>query len=247
MKKYLYHFETIDDFYTVFDQVELSDPFVSYTDINNGYVTYKPAVNIFSNYSYTDLGLPSGTVWATMNLGASKPEDFGDYYAWGEVETKSDFTWSNYKYGYDEDHQTKYNRTDGKTILDDEDDAAIVIWGSGWHIPDEEQFQELLSNTTVEKVYSGIKGIRFTGSNGNSIFLPASYVYNGYYSCCYWSKNLNVGDYYDGAMIFNSESINASSSNINCNITSRSRYAGLSIRPVLNINKLVYNRPLYMR
>ncbi len=244
MKKYLHHFETIDDFDAVFDQVELSDPFVSYT--NNGYVTYKPTVAIFSNYSYIDLGLPSGTVWATMNLGATKPEDFGDYYAWGEFETKSDFTWSNYKYGYDEDHQTKYNKVDGKIILEDEDDAAIVIWGGGWQMPTEIQFLELLSNTTIEKVYSGVKGIRFTGATGNSIFLPASFVYNGYYSCCYWSKDLSAGSS-DGAIVFNSEPISASSSNINCYTTSRSRYAGYSIRPVLNTNKCVYNRPSRMR
>ena len=85
---------------------------------------------------YVDLGLPSGTMWATCNIGANYPEDYGDYYAWGETETKSNYDWSTYKWCKgSEDTLTKYctdndyGTVDNKTVLDPEDDAAHVKWG----------------------------------------------------------------------------------------------------------------------
>ena len=105
-----------------------------------------------AGYNYVDLGLTSGTRWATMNVGASKTQDYGNYYAWGETTTKETYHWSTYKYGtYDYDDYynysklTKYNLSDSKTTLDLSDDAAKANWGGKWRIPTKDQFDELMS------------------------------------------------------------------------------------------------------
>mgnify|MGYP006873020259 CR=1 FL=1 len=134
---------------------------------------------------YVDLGLPSGTLWATMNVGASKPEEYGDYFAWGETVPKDTYNWSTYQwYNGSEGTLTKYNTSssygtvDNKTELDLEDDAAYVNWGKQWRMPSLEQFKELTngSNTTTEwTTQNGVYGRLITSiSNGNSIFLPAA-------------------------------------------------------------------------
>lgn len=140
-----------------------------------------------NGHEWVDLGLPSGTLWATCNIGADKPEKYGDYFAWGETEPKSEYTWGNYKWGKASNNITKYcNKsnygkdefTDTKTILDLEDDAARVNWGGNWCIPTEEDFQELIDNTVRgwKENYNetNVNGRLFTASNGNSIFLPAA-------------------------------------------------------------------------
>ena len=120
-----------------------------------------------------DLGLPSGTIWATCNLGASSPEEYGDYYAWGETEPKDKYYWDTYKF-IEWDELTKYNEEDGKTILDPEDDAAHVVLGGEWHIPTCEQMKELIRNTTNEvSELNGVKGRLFTSNiNNNTLFFP---------------------------------------------------------------------------
>ena len=122
-----------------------------------------------------DLGLPSGTIWATCNLGASSPEEYGNYYAWGETKQKDDYDFDNYKFGT-EDNYTKYNKKDGKTILDLEDDAANAVLGGKWHMPTKEQIQELIDNTTNKVIeLNGVKGNLFTSKkNGNTLFFPFS-------------------------------------------------------------------------
>ena len=104
-------------------------------------------------HNYVDLGLTSGTKWATMNIGAETPQDYGNYYAWGEIYTKENYKWSTYKYGSEERGLTKYcteltygkdDFTDNKTTLDNTDDAVIDNWGNaGWRIPTKGQFNEL--------------------------------------------------------------------------------------------------------
>ena len=105
-----------------------------------------------NGHDYVDLGLTSGTRWATCNVGASKPQDYGNYYAWGETATKSYYDWSTYKYGSEYDELTKYcsdssygkdGFTDTKTTLDLSDDAAYVNWGGKWRMPTEAQCEEL--------------------------------------------------------------------------------------------------------
>ena len=128
---------------------------------------------------YVDLGLPSGNLWAKCNLGASAPEAYGDYYAWGEVEPKQVYTNSNhkwYKEGAPSLGFTKYNNEDGKLSLEDEDDAVIQKLGNGWRTPTLADFRELTNQkyTTIEKTtLNGVAGYKITSKkNKKSIFIP---------------------------------------------------------------------------
>ena len=128
---------------------------------------------------YVDLGLPSGNLWAECNLGASSPEAYGDYYAWGEVEPKQVYTNSNhkwYKEGAPSLGFTKYNNEDGKLSLEDEDDAVIQKLGNGWRTPTLADFRELTNQkyTTIEKTtLNGVAGYQIKSKkNGKSIFIP---------------------------------------------------------------------------
>ena len=140
--------------------------------------------NLNAGHEYVDLGLPSGLKWATCNVGATTPEEYGDYFAWGEVEPKTTYNWSTYKYGTDEDQLTKYCNnsdygkygfTDNKTILDPGDDAATMNWGGSWRMPTKAEQDELRTKCTWDwTTQSGVSGYKVTGLNGNSIFLPAA-------------------------------------------------------------------------
>ena len=128
---------------------------------------------------YVDLGLPSGNLWAECNLGASSPETYGDYYAWGEVEPKQVYTNSNhkwYKEGAPSLGFTKYNNEDGKLSLEDEDDAVIQKLGNGWRTPTLADFRELTNQkyTTIKKTtLNGVAGYQITSKkNKKSIFIP---------------------------------------------------------------------------
>ena len=162
-----------------------------------------------------DLGLPSGTKWADRNVGATTKSDAGDYFAWGETSTKSDYDWSTYKYGNAYNKLTKYctnssygkdGFTDNKTELVLDDDVAHKEWGGSWRMPSKEQFEELEANTTSEfTTVNNVKGYLFTASNGNSIFLPAAggrygtSLYLAGSNAEFWSRTLNAdgpGDAY---------------------------------------------------
>lgn len=128
---------------------------------------------------YVDLGLPSGNLWAECNLGASSPEAYGDYYAWGEVKPKQEYTRLNhkwYKEGAPSLGYTKYNNEDGKMTLEDEDDAVIQNLGNGWRTPTLADFRELTNQklTTIKKTtLNGVAGYQITSKkNGKSIFIP---------------------------------------------------------------------------
>ena len=127
---------------------------------------------------YVDLGL--SVKWATFNVGASKPEDYGDYFAWGETMPKDIYSWTNYKWcDGTQNNMTKYNATDGKTTLEPADDAATVNWGDDWRMPTKAEMQELFDNCTwTEETHHAINGYLVTGPNGNSIFLPKAGFYN---------------------------------------------------------------------
>lgn len=161
----------------------------------------------YHGHQFVDLGLPSGTLWATCNVGATFPEGYGNYYAWGETHPKSIYDWDTYVYGYYDDngdlHITKYNtdssygQVDNLTILQPTDDAATANWGVGWRTPTLEEWYELIAYTTSVYIPQR-KGRLFTASNGNSLFLPAagrlndsslpSVGYCGYY----WSSSLGT-------------------------------------------------------
>ncbi len=190
-----------------------------------------------------DLGLPSGLKWASMNVGASSPEDYGDYFAWGETTPKSVYNWSTYKWcndsnktltKYCNDSSYGYNGfTDNKTVLDAEDDAATANWGGDWRMPTMADFEELLTNTTSEwTTQNGVYGRKFTSkTNSNSIFLPAAGArwnvqldYAGSLGY-YWSSTLRE-DYtsYARSLRFYSEYVYTSDYGL--------RNDGRSVRPV---------------
>ena len=138
------------------------------------------------DHAYVDLGLPSGTLWATCNIGATKPEEYGYYFAWGETQPKTTYNWSTYRYCNGDSRQlTKYCNapyfgyngfTDNLTILLPEDDAVTANWGDGWRMPTMEQWDELQENTENKwTTKNGVNGRLFTSKkNGKSLFLPAA-------------------------------------------------------------------------
>lgn len=164
-----------------------------------------------NGHDYVDLGLPSGTLWATCNVGASSPEESGDFFAWGETKPKSSYDWTNLKYCTDRkgDRFSKYVTSDGygtidiKTELRLSDDAAYRNWGKGWHMPSVEQQIELRSpKYCIWKwtVQEGRSGYLITSKlNGASIFLPAAgdYFAQRHHFVdtigSYWSRSLNTG------------------------------------------------------
>ena len=189
-----------------------------------------------NGHAWVDLGLSA--CWATTNVGASKPGDYGDYYAWGETSTKGTYDWSTYKYCNGRyDSMTKYctnssyGTVDNKTVLESSDDVAHVKWGGGWRMPSIEELEELKEKCKWEWTQQdGHDGYRVTGPNGNSVFLPAA----GYRDLSslgiagsggyYWSRTLSES-YPDCAryLNFGSGSINADDG---------FRYYGFSVRPV---------------
>ena len=139
----------------------------------------KAAAGIEDSVEFVDLGLPSGNLWAKCNLGASSPEQYGDYYAWGETKPKQEYTYPNhkwYKEGASSLGFTKYNNEDGKLTLEDEDDAVIQNLGKGWRTPTLADFRELTNQklTTIKKTtLNGVAGYQITSKkNGKSIFIP---------------------------------------------------------------------------
>lgn len=196
-----------------------------------------------SNHPSVDLGLPSGKLWATYNVGASKPEECGFYFSWGEIKPKGEFTWATYKLGvadkYDNLKQlTKYSigtlydgSKDKRNTLLLADDAAATNFGKGWRIPTEAECRELVENCTWtwEKV-NGVEGSKVTGKNGKSIFLPATGLYTdntlrseGKHGI-YWSSTLDV-NYEVNAVVINVSQDNYA-------VKTCFRYGGLPIRAV---------------
>ena len=187
-------------------------------------------------HNYVDLGL--SVKWATCNVGASTPEEYGDYFAWGETATKETYSWSNYFDTNDNcETFTKYNNDGGKTVLDPEDDAAHVHWGGSWRMPTKTECQELKECCTwVWTTQKGINGYKVTskkaGYTDRSIFLPAAgyrfggLIYAG--SCGYnWSSSLKFGSSLACCLRFGSDNHDLNG------YYSYGRWFGLSVRPVL--------------
>lgn len=195
-----------------------------------------------SQYEYVDLGLSVN--WAAFNIGATIPEESGDYYAWGETETKDEYEWANYKWCKGSfDTQTKYcfngeygfnDYVDNKTLLEIEDDVAATLWGGEWRMPTMGEFRELLINCTwTWTTLNGVKGYKIRakkeGYTDSFIFLPAS----GYFGSinetgsfgCYWSSTLDTSAP-DGAFHLDFSSKNKQPSALD------PRYMGMSIRAV---------------
>ena len=168
-----------------------------------------------------DLGLPSGTKWASHNVGAAKPEDIGEKYAWGETKTKSSYSWGNYTHS-DGSKETCHDI--GSDISGTEYDVAFMKWGEEWQMPNLDQCKELINNCTIEHtIISGADGYRFTGPNGNSIFLPVAENMPSGMGHAYWSS---TADDYKSA---NTLRLSGSGAGI----TGWPRYDGFSVRPVM--------------
>ena len=196
-----------------------------------------------------DMGL--SVKWASFNIGAARPDIKGDFFAWGETETKSNFGSSNYRFSKGSGKYSKYclkddashwagdTEPDGITKLNPEDDAANVIFGGGWRMPTEEEWQELKDNcTTAMTYYSGSYGqygIWYTSKkNGNNIFLPAigykegydirGNGADGYYNCIYWASTLNVSK---PPLAYSRYTSNGGITTFSTN-----RHIGMAVRPV---------------
>ncbi len=152
--------------------------------------------NMINGYEYVDLGLPSGTLWASYDIGASKVGEFGDFFMWGEVEPKDpDGDWNDddHKYIID-DEFVKYNDRDKKRTLDPEDDAATSLWGNEWKIPSYTDWRELMKYCELK-----LKGesIVFVGPNGNELHF-SRYLLEEYdgceFSCSWWASELDSSD-----------------------------------------------------
>lgn len=209
-----------------------------------------------NGHAFVDLGLRQGgnkVLFATANIGAESETEMGDYFQWGDIAKRytsieySDnsgtitggfsFNWASCPWTTDGESFTKYNATDGKTSLDEEDDAAHVLWGGGWHMPTKELFELLLNCSHEFTIYEGVKGLLFHGQDGYLdafLFLPAagiaqdssiSYLNYQKYTA-YWSSAL--GNTYDKACALYFEY--NTSQGWNC-----ARFYGMPIRPVLVI------------
>lgn len=173
----------------------------------------RPEPGPVSTEKMVDLGLPSGVKWAGWNVGATKPEEFGDYFSWGETKPKDSYWQDNYKYGvinkygtpdviYKYNVNEEYGVVDGRTRLTSMDDAAYVNWGSEWRMPTDEEKTELLANTThTEGTYNEVPGWIFTSKINNvSIFFPATGImdqtrsYYTYEETIFWTATLRAND-----------------------------------------------------
>ena len=168
------------------------------------------------DYEYVDLGLSSGTLWATCNIGATKPEEYGDYFAWGESETKLEYSVQNYSY------KNKSN------TISLENDVAYKKWGKNWRLPSKKEIEELYSECIWEETnYKNVVGYKvISKKNGNYLFIPAGgfrfgnqYVGRG--SLCYFWSNLLLNE-------------NLAYGSGSAGVSGYYKYDGISVRPVLN-------------
>ncbi len=192
-----------------------------------------------NGHEYVDLGLPSGTLWATCNIGATNPEDYGDYFAWGELEPKVDYTWENYKYGNAKDSLTKYCNDSSKGLngfidnlieLVPADDAAAILWGGAWKMPTRTDIRELLDYCQWSwTIRNNVQGYEIKGLNENILFLPAAGLfrdgklrYDQEYGYYWSSSNHSAGPEFATNITFADEAMHTDGF---------LRYGGMQIRP----------------
>lgn len=198
------------------------------------------SANKINGHEWVDLGV--GVKWATCNVGATKPENYGSYFAWGDIKPKSEYTWTNYKFrvtgnSWNNVTLSKYNTdsnrgtVDNKETLDLSDDAARANWGGTWRMPTYAEMMKLRTECDWKwTTQGGKKGYKVTGKNGNSIFLPAAgdrdgtgFSNGGSYGE-YWSSSLHEnGSYYAWSVIFSSDGVGRGHDY---------RCCGFSVRPV---------------
>ena len=231
MAEYIHLFQTEAEFTSAFTN-DYHEPWVSYTNETSS-ITFNKKVEPIPEGA-VDLGLPSGTLWATCNVGASSPEEYGNYYAWGELSAESDYSWETYRFGSASPF-SKYDG-DGKTELELEDDVAHAVMGGSWHMPTSAQCRELIDNTTSAWTddYNGteVAGTVFTSTaNTNSIFIPAAGYYNGtspddvgrFFDL--WSTGLHPSNHYNAIYLFFGSN--------DFNLDDNDRCYGFSVRGVI--------------
>lgn len=216
----------------------------------DGGYTANCSVNVVSRESVipeaVDLGLPSGLKWASFNVGATKPEEYGGYYAWGETEEKYYYDWDTYKWGGDSNDlfmskysiNSLYGVADGLTILEPCDDVAHMKWGGSWRMPTYEDWEELIQYCTSEEAtLNGVKGKKFSGKrNGNSIFLPYAGLLqddkckNSSESGFYWSSSLYPKGYQSDMWAYYFKI--GSSGSVSVYTSCYMREYGFSVRPI---------------
>ena len=191
-----------------------------------------------NDHEYVDLGLPSGTMWATCNVGANNPWEYGGKYAWGETAEKKEYSWSTYQLctgilGEIKKYCTNksYGRVDGKRELEIIDDVAHVQWGGDWRMPTVAEFDELRRLCKWEWMsVNGVFGYKVIGRNGNSIFLPAAEHDN--YQGFYWASEIDIVNNHCACFLdFNVVDGHKYTS------SKTERYIPHSVRPVLNPTK----------
>lgn len=205
---------TIDDYRNFVQQY----PAGTYTEMAKEKIKYLEDQLYINGHRYVDLGLPSGTKWATCNVGANSPEEYGNYYAWGEIETKT---------GYWKESSLTYGVELGDISGNPRYDAATANWGKGWRMPTRQELQELVDRCVWEWTSQGAHyGYKVTGPNGNSIFLPAAGYHSNPYGKCglYWSSTPTESLTKGASRL----SFDSGSYNVKWNF----RYVGNSVRPV---------------
>lgn len=248
MGKFISNFDTTSELATFSATTDFGRPHVSLTKDDSKVHYFEDP---YKGHKYVEIG---GLKWATMNIGASKPSDYGLYFAWGDTqgytaeqvgsgEGQKYFGWADYKYGNGTSSpgatgMTKYNETDGKTILEASDDAAVANWGGSWRMPTTAEFQALGAavNTAWTQV-NNVYGMLCTDKEDSSktLFFPSAGVCHsgrvrgvgnlGYGSC--WHSSLYTNDRQSAYnLVFDSSKANWGNSY-------RLRYVGCSVRPVV--------------
>lgn len=217
--KYLHYYDSSADFAQNYNN-DYTEPYLGYVEgaDSKHYNKYRN-----NRWEYVDLGLPSGTLWAPMNIGATSLDSSGYTFAWGEIENKAEGSWSNYKYGTSQSNITKYNAIDNLSFLEYEDDIAHITMGGNWCIPSSDDFLELISNTKHSRDSGGMT--LFTSNINSNILYFYSYIFdiwlNNVYPSASYKNQAYVGD------------VGEKSGSWRRRVTSFYRYNVFPIRPVL--------------
>ena len=214
-------------------------------------VTVKP-----EGHEYVDLGL--SVLWGTCNIGAASPEGYGDFFAWGETNTKSNYSWSTYKYcNGSSSTMTKYctdssyGTVDNKTVLDLTDDAARANWGGSWRMPTKNEMNELCNTELCSHQWTTVNGAvgykiisKVPGYEGHFIFFPAA----GYWNNSKWAADRFAGQYWSSSLTSGGPTmackLDFNSTNVGIDVNAASRYSGFPIRPVrpIDVMNITMNR-----
>ena len=227
-----------EDGKSLFSSVEIGENDVIFILCDG--TSFRVPLNFYQStveYEAVDLGLPSGTLWATCNVGAKNPEEYGNFFAWGDTKLNNVFSLRLYKfYSGTGNAMIRYLGYPSDSELEPRDDTATVNWGDEWQIPSRAQFEELIENTTKKwTTKNDIDGILITSTNGNSIFLPAAGCscvsesdnreYNESGTIRYWSRSVREDQHHEAYAFWHDY-------NSYFRVIPYPRYFGLSVRPV---------------